>query len=96
MCESQSTLDPIDRLIVPAANAFETVNRASKIYVRQCPCRVQVQFYPSETWEVCLLFEDAEVEDLQSTKPISREDAIHIMKTMAQRGMIYNLYFRRY
>src|SRR5512139_1434258 len=91
MCDSNSD----DRIIIPAAQAFEIVSRASKVYVRECPCRALAQKCPRDTWEGCLLFEHAAPDDRQGAKPISTAEALSILKATVERRSIYNLFYTR-
>ena len=89
MCESPR----VDRLIVPLHHALEVVNRASHIHLRACPCRAQNQPNLHEDLEVCLLFDAAPAEDLQTAREITKETALTIIQSMAQQGVVYNLFY---
>lgn len=89
MCESNSN----DRIIIPAAQAFEVVGRASQVYVRECPCRALAQNCSRDIWEGCLLFENAAPEDLQGARSISTAEASAILKAAAERNSVYNLFY---
>jgi Na+-translocating ferredoxin:NAD+ oxidoreductase subunit B len=89
MCDS----DHEDRLIIPPAQAREVVRRGGKVYVRECPCRVLAQNCPRDTWEVCLLFEDASQGYLQNARSISTDEALSILQTIAARRAICNLFY---
>ncbi len=90
MCDS----DQMDRLIIPLDRALDIVNRAGRIYVRSCPCRLQAQKCPPESWEVCLLFKGALTDDLRSARVITKEAALAILQKMAQQGAVYNLFYQ--
>ena len=90
MCES----DTEDRLVIPPAIAREIVSQAAKVYVRDCPCRVEMQRCPQDTGEVCLLFENASSDERRETRPISAAEAASILAATAERKVIYNLFYR--
>ena len=54
-----------DRLIIPPQEAEKLVAQATQVYLRECPCRIDMQVCPREKWEVCLLFEHAPESDRQ-------------------------------
>ena len=83
-----------DRIIVPPAYAREIVQQAKQIYLQNCPCRVQEQHCAPETWEVCLLFENAAPDDIRGARLISNEQALDVFRTTTQRHVIYNLFFK--
>ncbi len=89
MCESNQ----IDRIIIPPALARQITARAGQVYLRTCPCRARKQLCPPETWEVCLLFDNASPNDLQDARPITVEQALSVLETTGQRGAIYNLFY---
>lgn len=89
MCDS----DHEDRLIIPPAQARDIVGQAGKIYVRECLCRSQEQDCPPDTWEVCLLFENAPPDLLQPARPISTGEALSILQITAGRRVIHNLFY---
>jgi len=89
MCEP----DAVNRIIIPPVQALEIVAQANKVYVRDCPCRVSRQVCPRDTWEVCLLFKHASQDDLRDARPITTDEALSILKTTAERGVIYNLFY---
>ena len=89
MCESSSK----DRMIIPPAKAREITRQADKVYVRKCPCRAHAQLCPPDTWQVCLLFENASQDDLQDARPISTNEALSILKATAGRRVIHNLFY---
>jgi ferredoxin len=89
MCDSNGQ----DRIIIPPARALEIIVQANKVYLRKCPCRVQEQNCPPDTWEVCMLFESASPDDLLNTRPISTAEALSIFTTAARRNPIYNLFY---
>lgn len=80
-------------MIIPPDKAWEIVSSAGKAYLRECPCRVLAQNCPRDTWEVCLLFENASQEELRGTRPISTAEALSILETAAGRRAIHNLFY---
>ncbi len=91
MCMSEGT----DRVVIPPASAFEITARADKIYVRDCPCRAREKRCPRDAWEVCLLFEHADSEDLQQARPISVAEALALLRITADRRAIYQLFYTK-
>jgi ferredoxin len=89
MCESAKT----ERIIIPPDKAFEILKKAEKVFVRNCPCRVQARLCPPDTREVCLLFENASQEDLQKARSIDKNEALAILKTTLKRNVIYTLFY---
>jgi electron transport complex protein RnfB len=90
VCESEHT----HHIVIPPAQALEIIAQAGKVYVRECPCRARVQACPRDTWEVCLLFEHASEDDLRDTRLITTDEALSILKTTAERGVIYRLFYK--
>jgi electron transport complex protein RnfB len=91
MCESDSITD---RLVIPFAEAREIVGGANRLYLRPCPCRVSARQCPADTWEVCLLFENAPQADLHAAWAITQAEALAVLQASAERGEIHNLFFR--
>lgn len=87
--------DAVNRIIIPPAQAREIVAQVSKVYLRDCICRASEQACPRDTWEVCLLFEHASQDDLRDARPIATDDALSVLKTTAERGVIYNLFYKQ-
>jgi electron transport complex protein RnfB len=83
----------ISRLIIPPASAREIVAGVDKVYLRDCQCRAREQACPRDTWEVCLLFEDADPDELRHARRIMREKALAILKTTAERRAINQLFY---
>ncbi len=90
MCESEN----INHIVLPPAEAVEIIAQAAKIYVRDCPCRVREQVCPRDTWEVCLLFEHASEDELQDARPITTDEALAVLKTSAERGLVHRLFYK--
>jgi hypothetical protein len=91
MCESDSITD---RLVIPFAEAREIVGGANRLYLRPCPCRVSARQCPADTWEVCLLFENAPQADLHAAWAITQAEALAVLQASAERGETHNLFFR--
>jgi ferredoxin len=89
MCESNSEA----RIIIPPSKALKITRQARKAYVRECVCRAQEQHCPRDTWEVCLLFENAPQDKLKDARPMAIDEALLILKTTAERTAIYNLFY---
>lgn len=85
--------EPIERMIIPPAKAQEIVAKAGQAYLRDCVCRVREQACPHDAWEVCLLFEHASEEELQHARPITTDDALSILQTSAEQGLINQLFY---
>ena len=83
----------IHRLIIPAAEAEKLVAQAGQVYLRECPCRLDMQICPREKWEVCLLFEHASKEDRQKARAITTDEAVRIVKMTAARGDIHQVFY---
>jgi ferredoxin len=83
----------VHRLIIPPEEAEKLVSRASKVYLRDCPCRSQMQVCPSEKWEVCLLFEHASEKDRQLARLISTDEALQIVRMTTERGDIHQVFY---
>ena len=84
-----------DRLIIPYDLARDIVRQAAKIFVHECPCRAEAKRCPRDTWDVCLRFENATAEALQSAKPITAAQAEEILAAAHERGEIHNLFYDR-
>jgi Pyruvate/2-oxoacid:ferredoxin oxidoreductase delta subunit len=89
MCDS----DGEERIIIPPGWAVEVVRRSGKVYVRECPCRAAERLCPPDTWEVCLLLEDAPPDKLRSARRIPAGDALAILEETARREAIYHLFY---
>jgi ferredoxin len=85
----------VQRLIIPPWEAEELVRQAGEVYLRECPCRQEMQVCPREKWEVCLLFEHASAEDRQRAKPITSDEAVSIVKLTTGRGDVHQLFYFR-
>jgi ferredoxin len=83
----------VSRLIIPPEEAERLVAQAGKVYLRECPCRLEVQECPREKWEVCMLFEHASEKDRQQAKAISADEALQIVRMTTERGDIHQVFF---
>ncbi len=83
----------IAHVVVPPEKARQIVSHVDKAYLRACVCRQKQKQCPPEWWDVCLLFEAAPKEDLESTREISSDDALDILSTTVERGSVYRLFF---
>jgi Pyruvate/2-oxoacid:ferredoxin oxidoreductase delta subunit len=83
----------VNRLIIPPAEAEKLVSRAGSVYLRDCPCRLEMQVCPPEKWKVCLLFEHAGEEDRQKARLISNAEAVEIVRKTTARGDIHQLFY---
>ncbi len=93
MCES----DDVQRIIIPPAAAQQLVaqsERSERIYLHDCPCRVQAGNCRTGLLEVCLLFPASPAEDLAAARLITPQEALALERRMAARGMIFNLFYR--
>ncbi len=81
------------RLIIPPQEAERLVAGAGKVYLRDCPCRSEMQVCPRETWAVCMLFEHASPQDPQKAKRISPHEAVQIVRTTTERGDIHQVFY---
>ncbi|MFC1532495.1 ATP-binding protein [Thermodesulfobacteriota bacterium] len=89
MCESSM----VDRIIIPPKKAYEIVQQERDIFVRDCICRSRKQLCPKDTWEVCMLFENASKEDLQDAHPITNEEALSILVTAIEGRAVNNMFY---
>jgi Pyruvate/2-oxoacid:ferredoxin oxidoreductase delta subunit len=85
--------EQVDHIIIPPEKAPEVLKGVGAIYLRDCVCRVRAKKCPPENWEVCLLFESAPAGDLQDCRKISKERALELLGTTAQRGAIFTLFY---
>jgi ferredoxin len=83
----------VNRLIIPPAEAEKLVTQAKQVYLRECPCRLKIAACPREKWEVCLLFEHASEENRRQAKPISKAEAIRIVRMTSERGNIHQVFY---
>ena len=83
----------VNRLIIPPEEAERLVAQAGEVYLRECPCRLEVQECPREKWEVCMLFEHASEKDRQQAKAISADEALQIVRMTTERGDIHQVFF---
>jgi ferredoxin len=85
--------EAVNRLIIPPAEAERLVAQAGKVYLRDCPCRLEMQVCPREKWEVCLLFEHASEEDRQKARAITADEALRIVRLTTERGDIHQVFY---
>ena len=83
----------VNRLIIPPEEAEKLVSRAGKVYLRECPCRSEMQLCPREKWEVCMLFEHASEKDRRQAKVISADEALRIVRMTTERGDIHQVFY---
>ncbi len=89
MCDS----DDVVRIIIPPAAAQQLVAQTETIYLRECPCRVEAGGCSTGPLEVCLLFAAYPAEDRTEARPITSQEALAFERRMADRGMIFNLFY---
>jgi electron transport complex protein RnfB len=87
--------EPIERLIIPPAQAQKIVANAGQVYLRDCVCRVRERACPPEAWNVCLLFEHASEDQLRDARPITLDEALSVLQASAEQGLINQLFYRR-
>ncbi|MBN1814641.1 MAG: 4Fe-4S binding protein [Anaerolineae bacterium] len=83
----------VHRLIIPPEEAGKLVAQAGRVYLRECPCRTEMQVCPREEWEVCLLFEHASADDRQQAKLITPDEAVNIVRLTTERGDIHQVFY---
>jgi ferredoxin len=83
----------VNHIIIPPAEAERLVAQAGKVYLRDCPCRLEMQVCPREKWEVCLLFEHASEQDRQQARAITADEAVHIIRMTTERGDVHQLFY---
>ena len=83
----------VNRLIIPPAEAEKLVIQAGEVFLRNCPCRSQMQVCPPEKWEVCMLFKHACEDDRQQARPISTDEAVRLVKMTTERGDIHEVFY---
>jgi Pyruvate/2-oxoacid:ferredoxin oxidoreductase delta subunit len=83
----------VNRLVIPTQEAERLVAGAAAVYLRTCPCRLEMQVCPREKWEVCLLFEQASEEDRRKAKAITADEAVQIVRMAAGRGDIHQVFY---
>jgi Pyruvate/2-oxoacid:ferredoxin oxidoreductase delta subunit len=88
-----SEAEIVDRLVIPLVEAERLASRAGKVYLRECPCRAEIQACQRENWEVCMLFEPASEEDRRKARLITTEEAVRILRMTAGRGDIHQLFY---
>lgn len=88
-----SNEEVVNRLIIPPEEAIQLVSRIGTVYLRDCPCRAQMQICSKDKWEVCLLFEHAPEEELLEARLISTEEAIRVIRATTARGDIHQLFY---
>jgi ferredoxin len=82
-----------NRLIIPTAEAEKLVARAAQVYVRECPCRRDMRLCPPEKWDVCVLFEHSPEADRQQARAITADEAVRLVRMVAERGDIHQLFY---
>ena len=82
-----------NRLIIPPKEAEKLVARVAQVYLRECPCRIDMQVCPREKWEVCLLFEHAPEGDRQKARAITADEAVRLVRMVAERGDIHQVFY---
>ena len=87
-----SESEVVQHLIIPPEEAERLVAQAGKAYLRECPCRAEMQVCPREKWEVCLLFEHASEEDRQEAREITTDEALRIVRMTTGRGDIHQVF----
>ncbi len=83
----------VKRLIIPPEEAEKLVARVGQVYLRECPCRSDMQLCPREKWEVCMWLEHASEEDRRRAKPISADEAVRIVRLTSERGDIHQVFY---
>jgi electron transport complex protein RnfB len=83
----------VNRLVIPPEEAERLVAQAGQVYLRECPCRSQMQVCPREKWEVCLLFEHASEKDRQQARMIAVDEAVYLIRMTTGRGDIHQLFY---
>jgi ferredoxin len=83
----------VNRLIIPPEEAERLVAQAGKVYLRECPCRLEVQACAREKWEVCILFEHASEKDRRQAKAISTDEAVQIVRMTTERGDVHQIFY---
>jgi len=86
---------PVDLEIFPYERAAEYIERARSWGVRDCICRVQQKLVGKgcdAPVENCLVFAPIEgaFEDSEATKPITRNEALRILKEAADAGLVHS------
>ncbi len=83
----------VNNLVIPPEEAEKLVLQANKVYLRNCPCRSDMQICPQEQWKVCMLFEHASEGDRRQTTLISPEEAVQIVNVTTARGNIHQVFY---
>ncbi len=86
-------MEIVHRLVIPPEEAERLVARAGRVYLRQCPCRSEMQVCARDRWEVCLLFEHASLEDREKARAITPEEAVGIVRMTSERGDVHQLFY---
>ena len=47
----------VKQLIIPPLEAEKQVSQSGSVYLRDCPCRVEMKNCSPEKWDVCILFD---------------------------------------
>lgn len=87
--------EQIDHIIIPPAEAQEFVAETTKVYLRDCVCRVREQACPPDAWEVCLLFEHASEDWLQEARLIPIDKALAILRASEEQGLVNHIFYTR-
>jgi ferredoxin len=85
--------DNVNRLIIPTHEAERLVSAAAAVYLRECPCRLEMQVCPRGTLEVCLMFETASEEERGKCRRIAPDEAVQIIRMAAGRGDIHQIFY---
>ena len=83
----------VRRLIIPTHEAERLVTSAPAVYLRACPCRLEMQVCPRGMLEVCLVFENASEEERQNAWRITPDEAVQVVRTAAGRGDIHQIFY---
>jgi len=83
----------VKQLVIPPHEAQKLVSQAGPVYLRECPCRLEMKNCSPDKWDVCLLFETASEEDRQRATLISTKDAVEIIKKTTDRGEIHQVFY---
>ena len=83
----------VKHLIIPPLEAEKLVSQSGSVYLRDCPCRVEMKNCSPDKWDVCILFGSASEEDRQHARLISTKEAMEIIKETTERGEIHQLFY---
>lgn len=91
MCLDHET----DSIILPFNEVLTIANKTTEIYLRECPCRSDIQKCPPEEWNVCLIFKQASEKTLAKSTLISTNTAINLLSESHKKNLIHRVFYKK-